>query len=341
MTASDTDLVALHNEAQQRLKDVTSLPHLEEWRKQYLSRKGQVPQLLRTIKDIADPGERQKQGQAANRLREDLMRLYLAHKSHIEQTQRTSHFDITVPGKRPIGGHLHPLTIFQRRIRDIFSSMGFVMVEGPLIDEPRYNFDALNIPLDHPARGEADTFYLTNGLLLRTHTSAMQVRAVLENNLTPPFRLLIPGLVFRNERTDATHETLFFQVEGIMIGKDITVGNFRSVVESFYEALFMKKVESRLRPQYFPFVEPGFEVDLRCVFCDGKGCRVCKQTGWIEVMGAGMVHPVVLKNMNINPKQWQGFAFGGSIDRLAMLHYGIQDIRLFWSGDLRFLTQFV
>jgi phenylalanyl-tRNA synthetase alpha chain len=218
--------------------------------------------------------------------------------------------------------------------------MGFQLAEGPLVEEARFNFDMLNIPLEHPARAETDTFYLENGHILRTHTSPVQVRTVLENNLTPPFKIFSPGRTFRSEKTDATHESTFHQFEGLAVGDNITIAGFKGDIEQIFARFFGQNISVRLRTSYFPFVEPGFEVDISCVFCQAKGCRVCKHSGWIEVMGAGMVHPNVLRNMNINPEKYQGYAFGGAIDRLTMLRHGINDIRLFWSGDIDFLRQF-
>ena len=227
-------------------------------------------------------------------------------------------FDITVPGEKVIFGHLHPLTLVQRKCEEIFQSMGFSVIEGPEMEEEWYNFDALNIPKDHPARDLWDTFYLKNGSLLRTHTSPVQIRYMGKNQ--PPFRIIAPGRVFRHEATDSSHEVNFYQVEGLMVGKDISVANFKAIIQEFFRRFFSKELEIRLRPSYFPFVEPGFEVDIRW------GDR------WMEIMGAGMVHPNVLKNA--------GFAFGIGLDRLAMIKYQIDDIRLFYSGDLRFLNQF-
>lgn len=236
-------------------------------------------------------------------------------------------------------GHLHPITHVIRETVDIFSKLGFQVVEGPEIETEYYNFDALNIPKNHPARDLWDTFWLKDGgKLLRTHTSPVQIRYMEKNK--PPFAIIAPGKVFRYEATDATHEAQFYQVEGLMIGEDISLANLKGILASFFESLFKKNIEVRFRPSYFPFVEPGVEIDMSCFNCEGKGCFVCKQTGWIEIMGAGMVHPKVLINMGIDSRVYQGFAFGGGIDRLAMLKYGIDNVRLFYSGDLRLVNQF-
>jgi phenylalanyl-tRNA synthetase alpha chain len=257
-------------------------------------------------------------------------------------------FDETIPGQTPYFGHLHPLTLVRMKSQDIFQTMGFYTVDGPEIENEWYNFDALNIPKDHPARDMWDTFWLRNvrsqelkgkyRLLLRTHTSPLQIRFMEKNN--PPFRIIAPGRVFRHEATDASHEINFYQLEGLMVDKYVSVSNFKAVIEGFFSIFFNKRIKIRLRPSYFPFVEPGFEIDISCINCLGKGCSSCKKTGWVEVMGAGMVHPLVFKNVGLNPKFWQGFAFGIGLDRLAMMKYKIDDVRLFYSGDLRFLYQF-
>jgi len=235
--------------------------------------------------------------------------------------------DVTAPGKRPERGHLHPLTLVQNKAIDIFSSMGFEVAEGPEAETEYYNFDALNIPKNHPARDMWDTFWLKNGKLLRTHTSSVQIRYMEANQ--PPFRIIAPGRVFRYEATDATHEAQFYQLEGLMVGKKITLANLKAVMEVFFQKFFGEKnIKVRLRPSYFPFVEPGVEVDI---WFKGK---------WMEIAGAGMVHPKVLENLKIDPREWQGFAFGMGIDRLAMIKYKIDDVRLSYSGDLRFIKQF-
>jgi len=246
--------------------------------------------------------------------------------------------DVTVPGERHEVGHLHPLTLVKRKIEETFQAMGFSVIEGPEVENEWYNFDALNIPKDHPARDLWDTFYLKNGLLLRTHTSPVQIRYMEKNN--PPFRIIVPGRIFRHEATDASHETNFYQIEGLMVGKDISAANFKAIIQEFLSRFFGKPVKTRLRPSFFPFTEPSFEVDISCLICKGKGCSACSRTGWIELIGAGMVHPNVLKAAGINSKNWPGFAFGMGMDRLAMMKYKIDDIRLFYSGDLRFLQQF-
>ncbi len=238
-------------------------------------------------------------------------------------------FDITAPGKKPVFGHLHPLTQVRRKVEEIFQSMGFSVLEGPEAETEWYNFDALNIPKDHPARDMWDTLWLkpeNSKLLLRTHTSPVQIRYMEKNQ--PPLRIIVPGKAFRHEATDASHEINFYQLEGLMVDKAVSAANFKAIIEEFFKRFFGRPAEIRMRPSYFPFVEPGFEIDIKW------------DKGWLEMMGAGMVHPKVLKNSGLNPKLWQGFAFGIGLDRLAMMKYKIDDIRLFYSGDLRFLHQF-
>ncbi len=350
-------LDTLKTESVTALKQVKDAAQLEQWRIAYLGRRGAIPRLLRAIKDLS-LAEKRLIGKKGNELRQKLEILYERKKQAIGPVSFSAKLSSFTPAQ-PQYGHLHPLTLAIRRIQQIFSALGFLIVGGIEVEEAQYNFDQLNIPFEHPARAETDTFYLENkgnakDLVLRTHTSPVQLRAVLENNLIPPFKILSPGRVFRAERTDATHETTFYQFEGLVVGDDVTIADFKGTIETFYKAFFGKQVETRLRPGYFPFVEPGFEVDISCLFCRaparspealakrGRGyrCRACKDTKWLEVMGAGMVHPNVLKNMNIDPRTHQGFAFGQSIDRIVMLNHGIDDIRLFWSGDIRFLKQF-
>lgn len=257
-------------------------------------------------------------------------------------------------------GHLHPLTIAMRDIVSIFSGMGFEVAQGPEIESEYYNFDALNVPKDHPSRDMQDTFWLKpssgmvrptaegglginfsekeGSLLLRTHTSAVQVHHMEKHK--PPFAIVVPGRVFRHEATDATHEVQFYQVEGLVVGEDITLAHLKGTLEAFFKKLYGEKSLIRFRPSFFPFVEPGVEIDVSCFKCGGKGCSLCKRTGFIEVMGAGMVHPNVLKNAGIDPRKWRGFAFGAGIDRLVMLKYGIDDVRLLYAGDLRLVNQF-
>lgn len=237
-------------------------------------------------------------------------------------------------------GHLHPMTKMIQEINSIFFSLGFEIVDGPEMESEYYNFDALNVPKDHPSRDMQDTFWIKGKkeTVLRTHTSNVQIRYMEKHE--PPIRIISPGKVFRNEATDATHEAMFYQIEGLMVDENVTLANLKGVLEIFFEKFFGKKIRVRFRPSFFPFVEPGAEVDMSCFKCEGKGCSICKNTGWIEILGAGMVHPNVLKAVGIDSDKYQGFAFGGGIERLGMLKYGIDDMRLFYSGDLRFVNQF-
>ncbi|MEX0930614.1 MAG: phenylalanine--tRNA ligase subunit alpha [Candidatus Paceibacterota bacterium] len=238
-------------------------------------------------------------------------------------------------------GHYHPITRMNRQINSIFYDLGFEVIDGPEIEDEWHNFDALNIPPDHPSRDMWDTFWLKGEnprKLLRTHTSPIQIRYMKEHGA--PVRIIAPGKVFRNEATDATHEAQFYQVEGLLIAQDITLAHLKTTLTTFFQKLFHADISARLRPSYFPFVEPGVEMDISCFLCESKGCRVCKHTGWIEVLGAGMVHPNVLSNVGLDPEKWQGFAFGGGTDRFAMLKYGIDDIRKLYTGDLRVVNQF-
>jgi len=260
------------------------------------------------------------------------------NKKDLKISTKKDFFDPSIPGEKAQIGHLHPITQVLKKVIDIFSEMGFSVVEGPEVETEWYNFDALNIPKDHPARDMWDTFWLKDKNLLRTHTSPVQIRHLEKNN--PPLRIIAPGRIFRHEATDASHEINFYQVEGLMIDREISAANFKAIIQEFFSRFFNKVVEARLRPSFFPFTEPSFEVDMSCVVCEGTGCSTCSQTGWIELMGAGMVHPNVLKSVRMNPKNWQGFAFGIGLDRLTMMKYKINDIRMLYSGDLRFLKQF-
>ena len=257
---------------------------------------------------------------------------------NIENETNNSWFDVTVPGKKVLFGSLHPLTIVRRKAEEIFQSMGFSIVQGPDAETEWYNFDALNILKDHPARDLWDTFYLENNMILRTHTSPVQVRYMEKNS--PPLRIIVPGNVFRHEATDASHEFQLYQIEGLMVDQKISVANLKAVIDQFFFEFFDQKIDFKLNPDYFPFTEPSFNIVIKCLVCHGKKCPACKKTGWMEVAGAGMVHPSVFKNSGLDSKKWQGWAFGFGLERMAMLKYKINDIRLFRLNDLRFLKQF-
>jgi phenylalanyl-tRNA synthetase alpha chain len=333
------DLKTIKKRAENEFKKAVDLKELDEIFKKYLGKKGEITQILKTLSKL--PNERRaKIGKGINELKNFLEEKIEDKKSYFTKAteDKEEWLDITAPGKKPVVGHLHPLTLIKRRIEEIFQAMGFSVVEGPEVETEWYNFDALNIQKDHPARDFWDTLYLKGGNLLRTHTSPVQIRFMEKNE--PPFRIIVPGRVFRHEATDAKHEVNFYQVEGLMVGKDVSVANFKAVIQEFLNRFYQKEIKLRLRPSFFPFTEPSFEIDINCIVCGGKGCSTCLGQGWIELMGAGMVHPNVLKNSGLDPRNWQGFAFGMGLDRLAMMKYKINDIRLFYSGDLRFLQQF-
>ena len=342
---SQLNLKSIKNQAEKEIKKTENLTELEGIFKKYLGKTGVITQVLRSLEKLSKE-KKAKIGKEANELKKFLKLLFeqktQAFKEKVKkETEGSEWFDVTLPGKKPVFGHLHPLTLTRRRVEEIFQNMGFSIVEGPEIETEWYNFNALNFPKDHPARDAVDTFWLKGDkikLLLRTHTSPVQVRHMEKNN--PPLRIIIPGRVFRHEATDASHEINFYHIEGLMVDKSVSAANFKAIIQEFFQRFFEKPVKIRLIHSFFPFVEPGFQVDMTCLNCGGKGCSACQKTGWMEMMGAGMVHPQVFKNSGLNPKFWQGFAFGMGLDRLAMMKYKINDIRLFYSGDLRFLQQF-
>jgi phenylalanyl-tRNA synthetase alpha chain len=338
------NLKSLQNKIQKEIKKAEDLKELDQIFQRYLGKKGKISLLLKNLKKLPK-GKRKEKGKELNLLKEFIEKEIEEKEKEIKEKLETEilrkeKIDVTAPGKKIFIGHLHPLTLVSRKVQDIFQSMGFSVVEGPEIENEWYNFDALNIPKDHPARDLWDTLWLKTKpkLLLRTHTSPVQVRYMEKHN--PPLRIIVPGRVFRHEATDAGHEVNFYQVEGLMVDKNVSVANFKAIIQKFFQKFFEKNIGIRLIPCYFPFTEPSFEVDITCLACGGKGCSACQKTGWMEMMGAGMVHPNVFKNSGLNPREWQGFAFGMGLDRLAMMKYKINDIRLFYSGDLRFLQQF-
>jgi len=337
------DLKFLKNQAEKEIKKAENLTKLNEIFKKYLGKQGELTQVLRSLEKLSKE-KRAKIGKEANELKKFLQEKFQEKKSSFAKAteDKEEWLDVTLPGKKPVFGHLHPLTLARRRVEEIFQSMGFSIVEGPEMETEWYNFDALNIPKNHPARDIWDTFWIKESvnskLLLRTHTSPMQVRYMEKNQ--PPLRIIVPGNVFRHEATDYRHEFQLFQIEGLMVDREISVPSFKAIIGEFFRRFFKKEVEFRLKPDFFPFTEPSFDISMTCLVCKGRGCSACKNTGWMEVAGAGMVHPNVLKNSGLNPKEWRGWAFGFGLDRLAMMKYKINDIRLFRSGDLRFLNQF-
>ena len=313
---------------------------LEQARVKFLGRKGLITQALRSLGSL--PAEVRPQfGQEANRLKK-LLEVHLEEaqerlKKEALQAETAAGVDVTLPGRRLDLGRLHPITQIAREICDIFVRMGFQVVEGPEIETDYYNFEALNIPKDHPARDMQDTFYISDNIVLRTHTSPMQVRVMEQRQ--PPVRIIAPGKTFRRD-SDLTHTPMFHQVEGLLVDQDISFADLKGVLTVFVHEMFGPEVSLRFRPSFFPFTEPSAEVDIQCVICRGAGCRVCSQTGWLEILGSGMVDPEVFGFVNYDPEVYTGFAFGMGIERIAMLKYGIDDLRLFFDNDLRFLKQF-
>ena len=328
---------------QRDLGTVSDLDALTEVRDKYLSRqRGLLALEMRNLGRLPAE-ERPRMGQLLNRLKirvtEELESRQSELKADLDRSRMSSErVDVTLPGAFPPVGSVHPIQRLWREMADIFVRMGFEVVVGPEIESDYYNFEALNIPQGHPARDDQDTFYLDEGLLLRTHTSPMQIRTMEERE--PPLRIVVPGRVYRRDSADATHSPMFHQVEGLVVDEGITLGHLKGTLEVFFRELFHSDVKVRLRPSYFPFVEPGAEVDISCVFCAGKGCRVCKRSGWVEVLGAGMVHPRVFEMVGYDPEKYTGFAWGIGIDRIALFKYQIDDIRLLFENDLRFLRQF-
>src|ERR1700694_147931 len=315
---------------------------LERVRVDVLGRKGALAQISKEMGKVA-PEQRGAIGKLLNAVKQEVEAALDAKAGDFGNAALRARLDaewmdltLPAPGVRP--GSLHPITQIQAEIEDLFVSMGFSVLDGPEVESEYYNFDALNIPADHPARDTQDTFWLTDGNLLRTHTSPVQVRGM--EKLGPPLRMIAPGRVFRNEEVDASHEHTFYQVEGMMVDRNVSVANLIYFMQIMLSGLFKRDVTVRLRPGYFPFVEPGFELDIQCLICGGPGCAVCKQSGWVELMPCGLVHPNVLRLSGINPDEWGGFAFGLGVTRMAMMRYGIDDVRLLQSGDLRFLNQF-
>lgn len=315
---------------------------LEQIKVRYLGKKGELTAVLRGMGSLA-PEERPKIGQLANEIRENIeaaiaKKVQEAQAKGLERKLRSEKLDVTVPGTALPAGHIHPLTKVRRDLEDIFIGMGFEVVEGPEVELDYYNFQALNIPENHPARDTQDTFYITDKILLRSQTSPVQVRTM--EHRKPPIRIISPGRVYRSDALDSTHSPLFHQLEGLVVDKGITMGDLKGTLETFAKKMFGENTRIRFRPHHFPFTEPSAEVDASCFVCGGKGCRLCKGEGWIEILGAGMVHPFVLSNCGIDPEEYSGFAFGLGIERITMISRGIDDIRLFYENDQRFLNQF-
>lgn len=328
-----------------KLAEVKDLKMLEEIEIKYLGRKGEFTQILRNLVNLSE-ADRHEIGALANEIKRELQEKFKQVQKIISEKENTNQFiDVTLPGKKIERGHLHPMSQIQYEIEDLFSSMGFMVLDGPELESDYYCFEALNIPRHHPARDMQDTFYIDQknkdgeyDMVMRTHTSPMQVRAM--QKYGAPLKCIVPGRVFRCEALDACHEHTFDQLEGFMIDKNISIANMIAVMKELINGVFKREIETRIRPGFFPFVEPGIELDIKCTICNGSGCPSCKNSGWLELMPAGMVHPNVLRSGGIDPNQYTGFAFGLGFSRLVMMKYGITDIRNFNSGDLRFLEQF-
>ncbi len=336
-----TDLDALASASLAQIGACDALAALEELRVQLLGKKGQLTLRLQAVGKLP-VAERRDAGQAINavkqRLEQALAERHAAlERAAIERELAAGRIDVTLPGRGEGRGGLHPITRARLRIETLFRRAGFEVAEGPEVEDDFHNFEALNIPANHPARAMHDTFYLKDGTLLRTHTSPVQVRAM--RSRTPPLALIAPGRVYRCD-SDVSHSPMFHQVEGLVVDEHISFANLKSVLHGFMEAFFERDLAMRLRPSYFPFTEPSAEVDITCVLCGGRGCRVCKQTGWLEIAGCGMVHPNVFHACGVDAERYTGYAFGMGIERLAMLRYGVNDLRLFFENDLRFLGQF-
>jgi len=334
-------LEALLLDAVTELAQVRTEEGLQELRVKFLGKKGALTAIMKGLGALSSD-ERPVIGQIVNTVKELLEAKIESAGLHIREATkaeklRLERLDVTLPGRRLPMGTRHPITIIIEEISDIFAGLGFQVAEGPEIEHDYYNFEALNFPKDHPARDMQDTFFVSDTVLLRTHTSPVQIRTMLKQE--PPVRIIAPGTVYRCD-SDATHSPMFHQIEGLMVDKGITFGDLKGILTTFINQLFGQGTGVRLRPSFFPFTEPSAEVDIACVICKGKGCRVCKNSGWLEILGAGMVDPEVYRNVNYDPEIYSGFAFGMGIERIAMLKYGISDMRLLFENDLRFLKQF-
>jgi len=335
-------LLQLSRHAHMRVDAANTPEALEEVRVEILGRKGALAQISKEMGKLS-PAERAETGKNLNLFKQDIETKIENRSASFRSAALTSRLnsewiDLTLPAPGVLPGSIHPITQIQTEIEQLFVSLGFTVLDGPEVETEYNNFDALNIPQDHPARDMQDTFWLSDGHLLRTHTSPVQIRGM--KTLGPPLRMIAPGRVFRNEEVDASHEHTFYQLEGMMIDRDVSVANLIYFMKTLLSAVFGREVTVRLRPGYFPFVEPGFELDIQCLICGGPGCPVCKHSGWVELLPCGLVHPNVLKMAGIDPEVWGGFAFGLGLTRLVMMRYGIDDIRWLQSGDLRFARQF-
>ena len=332
----------IKNTAQKEILDVKTLKDIENLRIKYLGKKGELTTILKQIGKLSD-NEKPIIGQLVNEARDFInysleSSIKKIKESNLEQRLNDEKIDVTLPGLHRAIGHKHPLTIVLDDVKEIFIGMGFDIVEGPEIETDYYNFEALNMPKYHPARDTQDTFYISENVLLRTQTSCVQIRTM--EKTKPPIRIISPGRVYRSDTIDATHSPLFNQIEGLVVDKGVTFSDLKGTLEAFIQALYGTESVVRFRPHHFPYTEPSAEVDVQCFGCRGMGCRLCKNEGWIEILGCGMVHPTVLKNCGIDPEIYSGFAFGVGLERITMRRYNIDDMRLFYENDVRFLNQF-
>lgn len=338
------ELLSLKEQALQQIVQADDLKTLQDVRVMYLGKKGPITELLRGMGALSAE-ERPIVGQLVNQVRDEItsalqLKQEQLEKIEMERRLMSEKIDVTLPGRRFARGASHPLTRIIEEIEDIFIGMGFTVAEGPEVEHDYYNFEALNLPKNHPARDMQDSFYITEEILLRTHTSPVQVRTMEQMKGATPVKIICPGVVYRRDDDDATHSHMFTQVEGLVIGENVRMSDLKGVLLNFAKKMFGEDVQIRLRPSFFPFTEPSAEVDVTCAQCHGAGCRVCKQTGWLEILGSGMVHPRVLEMSGYDPEKVTGFAFGMGVERIAMLKYGIEDIRHFYTNDVRFLQQF-
>ncbi len=336
----EEELVRLQEEAFDSLSAIKHASEFEPFRVKYLGRKGLITGAMRMLGQVA-PEDRPRLGQLANTIKKEVEEKFESRKAQLAVTPisapQAQQIDLSLPGRSIPFGKLHPVTQTMEEVCSIFEGLGFTVAEGPDVETDFYNFEALNLPQHHPARDMHDTFYIDDGVLLRTHTSPMQIRVMEKEN--PPLRVIAPGKVYRCD-SDITHTPMFQQVEGFLVDRKVSFADLKGVLSVFVAKMFDEQTAIRFRPSFFPFTEPSAEVDIACVICGGDGCRVCKQTGWLEILGAGLIDPEVFKMVNYDPEEYSGFAFGLGIERIAMLKYGINDIRLFYENDLRFLAQF-
>jgi phenylalanyl-tRNA synthetase alpha chain len=332
-------LEKLEEEFRARLNACAGTEDLENIRVKFLGRKGELTGILRSLSDL-EPEQRKEVGKKANMLKNRMsgeLENFKEEKEEVLAGEKDA-LDVTLPGIKPSAGAIHPITKTFRMMNDIFLSLGFSIAEGPEIETEFYNFEALNIPLDHPSRDAFDTFYIKDDYLLRSHTSNVQIHLMQQRK--PPLQVIMPGRVYRPDAVDASHSFMFHQVEGLMVDRDVSFADLKGVLSLFCKSMFGEDTKMRLRPHFFPFTEPSAEVDISCIMCGGEGCRICSGNGWLEVLGAGMVNPRVFEAVGYDPKEYTGYAFGIGVERIAMLYYGIEDIRYFYENDIRFLEQF-